>query len=266
MVLTDLVIISYDDNFKVDSLAFPSKSSEFSNRSIDEVAIKTIPEIRASLDQIDLGVSKLEELITYEKADQKVETTQEFVIKPNYSKIEAIYKEIQNDNIEINVKIDPETKRKTLYTIETPAAFLKRVDFSKYKEKYRFDYVLKKDLPINYQQYLGCLNFDKEQKRVFVDIESGKVRKLQHIRNARNKKLEQLDKELMIAERDKNKAKIKELHKKRKILLNVPQDCEKKLISMNSFEEIKELSHPALFDEKIQQKTMTDKVKNLLKI
>ncbi|MDA0780682.1 MAG: hypothetical protein PQ612_06070 [Rickettsiales bacterium] len=267
--LTNQTIITYKNDFSVSSIIFPSKSQERYGKSIFEVAVKSIEDIRILLDRIMLGVSDINELITYEIVDEKVEPTQELVRKkingiftevivydnlnkiikvqkPNYSKISSIQEQVDKGNITVNYLINPENQKKEYYTEETALAFLNRNSIEELKNKFNFAIINRCDLPKDYAYYFDSLFYNKENNVVLVDISKARAIKLEKIRLIRNRKLEELDKDLIVAERDKNKAKIKELMKKRQILLDVPQECQIELNNLSDFEEIKKLSHPVL--------------------
>lgn len=115
----------------------------------------------------------------------------------------------------------------------------------------------KRDLPANTDYFTTDLSNvpDKDHlrmawghngKEIIVDMEKAKPLHMAKIRDARDKKLQELDYEYMIAERNKDNNKVNSLSVKRNKLLNVPQDCESQLSSISDADSLRSLWHVEL--------------------
>ena len=220
-------IISFDDNGYIIKITTP-----VANMPIEEIAVLSIPELRDQLDVIMLGVDSEYIEVDYQPKPYKTLTRKKLngifteryeIVEPKphrkkvYNKVvfDGIYKEVANGNIKLNRNIDPITKKCELYTQETPKAFLERKDINELKSTYKFDIVKADDMPSLIYSY-------KYKDNKFVeDVEKAKELQTTSLRKLRDQKLNELDKDLMIAERN-NASNLNQLKEYRQKLLDAP--------------------------------------------
>ena len=273
---TDYIILNKDVEGNVVSIIHPTPESECRGFSIEDVAVLSVPGIREKLDRIMLGVSSLNELVSEKKVDVKVnklvlieepvidpdtdeqkiteagvlvfrqnhvtkEVTEKQLV-PDYSKVEAINEQVELGNITLNRTKYPDGTI-GLYTEETPKAFLERFDISQLETEYNFRIILKDEVAGSLEFFQA---FKDKGDSIEVNLEKAKLIKVERVRRERNDVLNKMDKEFIIAERNNDKGKIAKLEARRLVLLDVPQDIEARMSSINDINELRALEHEAL--------------------